>query len=119
MRTLVFVLAVLAIAKISYHQYLFRRTTSEVIVAAYRDRAVSACQKDAKSQSLPGTAWAAPDTVTLVIGKSNLNVSIWQVDNALWSARFTNPYLFLKAAERPNVYCEFDIVHGAATVFRM
>ncbi len=120
MRALVFVLAVLAIAKVGYHEYMYRAATNEVIVAAYRDRAVNACQKDAKGQTLVGaTAWAKPESLRLVIGKGNLDVYFWQVDHALWNARFRNPYLFLTAGNQTRVYCEFDIVHGAASVFRM
>ena len=65
-------------------------------------------------------AWAKPQSVKLIIGKQNLDVYVWQVDHTMWSARFRNPYLFLATGDKPaKVYCEFDIVHGAASVFRM
>jgi hypothetical protein len=121
MKAVVLLLALLAALKIGYQEYMVRTATTEIIVAAYRERAVSACQRDNRNpQIAPGVAWARPSSVKLVIGKGNLDVYFWQVDHALWNARFKNPYLFLSAGdESSQVYCEFDIVNGAATVFRM
>lgn len=121
MRAFVLLLMLLAAAKVGYSEYVFRTATNDVIITAYRERAIAACQRDAKGAA-PGLAqaWARPDNIKLVIGKSNLDVYFWQVDHALWNARFRNPYLFVTATEYPTrVYCEFDIVHGAASVFRM
>lgn len=120
MKPIVFILVLLACAKIGYHEVMFRSSTNEVIVTAYRERAVSACQRDPKGLALvQPTAWANSDNVRLRIGKGGLGVYIWQVDHALWNARFKNPYLFLSAGDKPGIYCEFDIVHGQASVFRM
>lgn len=120
MKALVMVLVLLAAAKVGYHEYMFRAATNEVIVAAYRDRAVAACQRDAKGQSLAAAAaWAQPQSIKVLIGKGNLDVYLWQVDHTLWNARFRNPYLFLAAGDASRTYCEYDIVHGAAAVFRM
>lgn len=121
MRALVVFLVLLAIVKVGYHEHMYRTSTSEVIVAAYRERAVSACQRDVQGQAIASTAaWTKPEAVKLVIGKGNLDVYPWQVDHALWNARFRNPYLFLTGREKgQRIYCEFDIVNGAASVFRM
>jgi hypothetical protein len=121
MKAVVFLLALLAALKIGYQEYMLRVATTEIIVSAYRERAVNACQRDGQNPRIaPGIAWAKSDSVKLVIGKSNLDVYFWQVDHELWNARFKNPYLFLVAGDRSSkVYCEFDIVHGAATIYRM
>ncbi len=122
MRAVVFLLALLAAVKIGYQEYLFRTSARDVIVSAYRERAVDACQKDPKSATLgiAAPAWERPASVSLVIGKSNLDVQFWQVDHAMWNARYRNPYLFLVAGSKgANVFCEYDIVHGAASVYRM
>ena len=121
MKAVVLLLAFLAAVKVGYQEWMLRTAAHEIIVAAYRERAVTACQKDARGQQMPqGVAWARPSDIRLVIGKSNLDVYFWQVDHALWNARFRNPYLFLASGDRPNrVFCEYDIVHGAASVFRM
>ena len=61
-----------------------------------------------------------PPSVQLVIGKSELDVQFWQVDNKLWNARYRNPLLVLETGTRGGeVYCEYDIVNAAATVVRM
>ena len=55
-----------------------------------------------------------------MIGKSSIDVYPWQVDHALWNARYRNPYLLLTASQRSaTVSCEYDIVNAAASVSRM
>lgn len=121
MKAMVVFLAFLAALKVGYQEYLYRAASSEIIVSAYRERAIAACQREPRGlQIAEPRVWSRPGQIRLVIGKSNLDVHFWQVDHALWNARFRNPYLFLAAGDRPNrVFCEFDIVNGAASVFRM
>ena len=79
-------------------------------------------RRTAKSHSfgLSPQAWANPKTIRLVIGNSTLDVYPWQVDHALWNARYRNPYLFLTASQRSGaVRCEYDIINAAAAVSRM
>jgi hypothetical protein len=122
MRTVVFLLALLVAAKLGYQEYLFRIGTRDAIISAYKEHAVQACQRDARSASLgvDRQAWSNPISVQVLIGKSALNVYPWQTDHALWSARYRHPYLFLTAG-RPSspVFCEYDIVNAAASVGRM
>ena len=122
MKPIVIVLALLAIAKVGYQEYLFRTSTMDVIINAYSSRAINACQRDARAQKMPATrqVWSRPASTKLVIGKSNLDVHFWQINSAMWNARYRNPYLFLVANhQRSNVFCEYDIVHGIASVYRM
>jgi hypothetical protein len=121
MKGFVVLLALLAAGKVAYQEYLARTATSEIIIAAYRDRAISACQRESRSHDhLEANVWSRPKSVRLVIGKSDLDVHLWQVDHAHWNARFKNPYLFVRAGEGTNrVTCEFDIVHGATSIGRM
>jgi hypothetical protein len=122
MKTVVFLLALLAAAKVGYHEYLFRVSTSDALIGAYKVHAVQACQNDVASQTLGlGTqAWANASSIRVVIGKSSLAVYPWQVDHAHWNARYRNPYLFLTANQRTStVGCEYDIVNAAAFVSRM
>ena len=51
MRAIVILLALLAAAKLGYHEYLFRGATRDAIIGAYREHAVQACQKDSGSHS--------------------------------------------------------------------
>ena len=122
MKAVVFFLAVLAALKLGHHEYLYRTSTRDVIVSAYRDRATEACQRDMRATSLglPPQAWGNGASINFVVGKSNLDVYFWQVDSELWNARYRNPYLLLIAGTRSGtVFCEYDIVNAAAAVRRM
>lgn len=122
MRAFVIILGLLAAAKIGFSEQLFRSGTKDVIVNAYRDRAIVACQKDPRGPALAAApqAWSRPAEVRLVIGKSDLDVWLWQTDHVLWNARYRDPYLYLISSERPaHVYCEYDVVRGIAAVHRM
>lgn len=122
MRTVVILLALLAAAKLGYSEYLFRVSTRDAVIGAYKEHAVEACRKDAGSQSLGlgSQAWSNPSSIRLVIGKSSVDVYPWQVDHALWNARYRNPYLFLTMSQRlGTIACEYDIVNAAAAVSRM
>ena len=122
MKAVVILLALLAAAKLGYQEYLFRGATRDALISAYREHAVQACQKDARSQTLGvgSQAWANPKAIRLVIGKSSIDVDPWQVEDPLWNARYRNPYLLLTAAVRSaTVACEYDIVNAAASLSRM
>jgi hypothetical protein len=121
MRVLVLVLTLLAAAKIGTQQYLIASAKTDIIVSAYRDRAVGACREAARSRQLAVPAsWSTQGPVRLVIGKSNLDVALWQVDHNLWQKRYKNPYLIFTISEAPlRIYCEFDIAHGAASLITM
>ena len=118
MKQLVVFLTVLAAAKFGYQEYLFRSATNELIISTYRDSAIDACRRDSKPQN--ANAWSSPASMKLVIGKPNLDVYFWQIDHSMWKARYTNPYLIIVAREAPSfVLCEYDIMHGAASLYRM
>jgi hypothetical protein len=122
MKALALFLALLVAAKLGYQEYLFRSATREAIVAAYQGQAVVACQKVTLTQGsgVGLQAWESPHAVRLVIGKSGVDVYPWQVDHALWAARYRNPYLLLSAGSRSDpATCEYDIVNAAAHVSRL
>jgi hypothetical protein len=121
MKPLLIVLAVLAGAKIVHSEYLFRTATRDVIIQAYRERALQACQKDALGPMLGVTpqSWSTPSSISLAIGKRNIDVHLWQVDHKMWNARYRNPYLFISAGQRSAAAtCEYDIVNATAFVYR-
>jgi hypothetical protein len=122
MKAIVILLALRAAAKLGYQEYLFRGATRDALIGAYREHAVQACQKDARSQTLGvgPQAWSNPKAIRLVIGKSSIDVYPWQVDDPLWNARYRNPYLLLTASQRSaTVACEYDIVNAAASLSRL
>ena len=61
--------------------------------------------------------WTRPTDVRVVIGTSDIAVWFWQIENSLWNARYRNPYLHLTADRGQQ--CEYDIVHGIATIYRI
>ena len=122
MKAIVYLLALFAAIKIGSAEYLFRTSARDVIIAAYKERAVHACQRDSRT-ALDGTAaassWAKPADVQLSIGKSGLDVQLWQVDHHLWNARYRNPYLVLTVSEKAaSLVCEYDVVHNATVITR-
>ncbi len=114
--------AVLLAGKIGYREMMYRWGTGEVIVATYKARALKACARDAAAQRvrLPASAWSEPEDIDIVIGQPNLRVFFWHVRDALWKARYLNPYLHIRprGAER-FVLCEYDIVNATASVHRL
>jgi len=121
LRVAVMVLGLLAMGKVVTQDYLYRSGTRDVLISTYRERAITACQKDPRNLGLVGNAsvWSKPGDIKVVIGKNDLEVWFWQIDNALWNARYRNPYLHLASGDRTSgVSCEYDIVHGIASVNR-
>jgi hypothetical protein len=122
MKAVVFLLTLLAAAKLAHQEYLFRSATREAIFGAYRGHAAEACEREARSRApgLGAQAWASPAAIELLIGKAGVDVNLWQVDNALWNVRYRNPYLVLTAHQNAAaIYCEYDILNAAARVHRM
>jgi hypothetical protein len=126
LRLMVMLLALLAGAKVWTQDTLFRAGAEEALVAAYRDRAITACQKlpprrmDAVTAAVPPALWAKPQNVRMKTGSRNVDVHFWQVDSPLWNARYRNPYLILSGGEDAlPVACEFDILYGTAVLIRI
>lgn len=122
MKAIVFFLAFLVAAKLGYQEYLFRIAAQDAMIAAYRDRAAQACQKDNRGAQLgiSPLSWSNPASIRLQIGKGGVDVYFWQVDDERWAARYRNPYLLLSAGQRNgSVHCEYDIVNAQASVTRM
>ncbi len=122
MRRVAIVVAILVAAQFAFHELLYRNSTRNVLIDTYRAPAIQSCARDARKQRLAvaAEAWQKPSSIKLVIGKDDLDVYFWQVDNPMWKARYTNPYLFI-VAEKPSGYvlCEYDIIHRTASVQRM
>jgi hypothetical protein len=135
MRALVLVLAVLAGAKVWTQERLYRDGASDALLLAYRDRAIAACQMSApdapasraadpigrlSDRSAPASTaslplWTRPASVQLAIGRSSAPVSIWEINNELWPARFKHPHVVLTANDRlPHAVCEYDVIEGRA-----
>lgn len=126
LRLLVLTLALLAGAKVWTQDTLFRAGAEEALVAAFRERAIQACQKlpprrlDAVTAAVPAALWARPHSVRMKTGSRNVDVQFWQVDSPLWNSRYRNPYLILSGGDDAlPVACEFDILLGTAALIRV
>ena len=126
MRKLVILVVVLIAGKLGYQEYLFRATTRDVIVATFQERALQTCQRHTRasvvtlSGAAPVGAWSKPVSVSLMIGKSGLDVYPWQINSGKWNARYRNPYLVIVAdATASSLACEYDILTGAAQVYKL
>ncbi|MEI9900976.1 MAG: hypothetical protein WDN31_13510 [Hyphomicrobium sp.] len=121
LKALVLTLAVLAGAKIWTQERLYRDGAEEALLRAYRERAMAACQSahipfpDPTPRYGPG-----PRSVGLVIGRSNVDVRIWQLSSERWPARFKHPHVVLtlgNGAEAP--VCEYDVIEERAFITQM
>ena len=124
MRALVLVLVLLAGAKVAIQERFYRTATEDAPVAAYRDRAIDACQKHAKdAKPQPGTAplaWTRPASIDLVIGRRDLDVRIWDVDNELWAMRYKHPFLVLRPGDRAQgLACQYDLTWGGVQISQL
>ena len=122
MRKLAVFLMLLAVGKIATLEWLHRSATDDVIINAYRPRALDACSNDARRLAVTGAdaAWSPQTQIRLEVGMRASEVRIWQVDNPAWSARFRNPYLHLEGGPpAARVRCEYDIINGTATASKV
>ena len=122
LKPVVLFLALLAVAKLGHEQYLFRTATRDAILGAYREHATEACQRQARGMAQPCPR--RPGPVRSPSNWSSARVASTSTcgrsTNALWSARFRNPYLLLTAGQYSGtIYCEYDILNAAASVHRL
>lgn len=124
LKAVVLVLALAATAKVGLKEYMYHTASSEVIAAAYRERAADACRQHpgARDYGLSdATAFTDEARSSVGIGKSEFDVYLWQTDHPKWDARYRNPYLNLATANRTGggtIVCEYDIVNSRAALRR-
>lgn len=124
LKAIVLVLALAASAKVGLKEYLFHTSATEVIAAAYRERAAEACRKHPRALDFglsAGDAFGDDARSSVLIGKPDLDVYLWQIDHPKWDARYRNPYLQLTAQSRTGggqVVCDYDIVNARAQLRR-
>jgi hypothetical protein len=126
MRALVMLLCLLAGLKIWTQDHLYRTATADALIKAYRARAIDACEKGGAatattvlpSSPLTAGTWTEPAAVKLVIGRPDVDVHIWDIDNPLWETRFKHPHLVLSGGGS-DLVCAYDVVAGLATVSRL
>ena len=119
LKGIVIAVALIAVSKFGLQEYLRQEATNDVIVSAFREHAIAACRRNA-GYRVGQSAWSQPSNVRLSIGKSDLNVYLWQTNHRLWNARYRNAYLYITIDdETAHVYCEYDITNDMARVYQL
>lgn len=120
MRALVLVLAGLAGLKVWAHDHIYRSATEDALIHAYRTHAIDACQKERRKDGrgvAAAPSWANASAIHIVMGKRDVDVAIWDVDNPLWAVRYKYPLLVLRSdATQDSLACEYDITLEKAVV---
>lgn len=112
-------IALLVMGKLGLQEYLRQKATHNVIVNAYREHAIAACQQRS-AHTINQAAWSRPSSVRLTIGKSDLDVYLWQTNHRLWNARYRNAYLYVTIDDaNAHIYCEYDISNDMAWVYQL
>ena len=122
MRTIIVILGLLAVGKVATIEWLYRTASDDVIINAYRPRAVEACGTDARRFAVTGgdSVWSSDASIRLEIGARNSGVRFWQVDHPGWITQYRNPFLYLEAGPpAARLRCEYDIIKGAATAAKI
>ncbi|MBU2581877.1 MAG: hypothetical protein KJ622_09185 [Alphaproteobacteria bacterium] len=119
MRSIVVLLAALALVKIYTQDQIYRSATSQALIDAYRTKAISACRHDV-GNLLGETQWDEPAAIDVEIGRNDLGIGVWDANHPLWEAAFLRPYLVLSpAGDASRLKCTYDIPADAADVARL
>ncbi len=119
LKGIVITIALLFTGNFALQEYIRQNATQSVIVEAYREHAIAACRQNS-DQNLRNAAWNDPSNVRLSIGKSDLNVYVWQTNHRLWKPRYSNAYLYITINNNnAHIYCEYDISTDMAWVYQL
>ncbi|MEM9356447.1 MAG: hypothetical protein AAGB04_09550 [Pseudomonadota bacterium] len=112
-------IALLFTGNFALQEYIRQSATHAVIIDAFREHAIAACRQNS-SEKLRNASWNQPSHVRLSIGKSDLNVYLWQTNHRLWKARYSNAYLYITITDdNAHIYCEYDISTDMAWVYQL
>ncbi|MBI1383308.1 MAG: hypothetical protein GC150_00140 [Rhizobiales bacterium] len=119
MRTIAILSTILIAGWLIQEQLLYRSATSDALVGAYRSAALTRCStvSNRAGSVAASTAWATPRSLKLVIGDPDLDVYLWQVNHAMWAARYKHPHLVIIAGDpKRTLMCQYDIRNDTALV---
>jgi hypothetical protein len=121
MRAFVLALALLAALKIWAQDTSFRNAAEQALVVAYRERAVTACQKEPqKSHISPELAAFATDWsngIEIHLATKGGAYRLWQLDEEAWSTHAKTLHLVLTSGA-VGLTCTFDLAAGTAEITR-
>lgn len=125
MRFIAVSLAFLAGAKIWTQEQIYRSSTEDALLQAYRSQAIASCRTapqaagsgviDRPVRQRIASALATPSATRLEIGNRTISVPIWDVNHAAWAKRYTYPYIVLETAD-PAARCAYDVKLGTAQI---
>lgn len=135
MRFVVFGLVLLAGIKVWTQDRMYRSIMNDALIAAYRDRAIDMCRRQARepaeaklaiihqkpkarstSTADGSSLWSASVSAEIVIGNNAVDVAIWDTGNPDWSRRFRHPNVVLTSAQSASLRCSYDVAAGIATL---
>jgi hypothetical protein len=119
LRTIALILAGLAAIKFGLQDYVWRQATRAAIFDAYRERAVQACQGERRLKQFghAPVAWREPATKAVEVGRRDVPVALWQVDDPKWADRYKRTSVRLVAQDGPRTLaCTFDVTSGSAAL---
>ena len=92
----------------------------EVLIEAYRERAIEVCRKQSAKtpHAAAGTKdlWGSDSEAEVLIGNPGVDVAIWDTQNPRWEERFRHPNLILTGAGETPARCAYDLRDGVATL---
>lgn len=115
LRTILFIAATLAGAKVWASDRYHRAIYSDALIAAYGDKARTICQKEIGRVARTYSNVKLSAT-SVVIGSPSVKVAMWDMDNPLWEVRYKHPHVMLSAEPFAGLRCAFDVTAGLASI---
>lgn len=119
MRKLLWLFIMMAATKYGYQDYVYRTSVGGYLVAIEKKRAISACAREAGAEKEVASyiSFENSDNITVSIGNPALDVSMWDVNNPAWSARYQRPHIVILARTEPfEISCAYDLVDRTASI---
>ena len=117
MRSVLAFVALLALAKFGYQEWVYRSALVDTLITTFRQDAVESCQKEAKARNLAVGygAWSDPESFQLIVGHGSKDTGALDI-----SSEAASPFLVIVARKDPaKIQCEFDIVRMSAAVYQL
>jgi len=119
MRKLLWLFVMMAAAKYGYQDYIYRVSVGGYLVAIEKNRAVSACAREAGAEKEVASyiTFDQATNVSVSIGNPSLDVPMWDINNPNWSARYQRPHIVIVARTEPfEISCAYDLVDRTASI---
>lgn len=123
MRKIIIGLAGLVAVKVWATDQIYRSATSDALITAYRPQAIEACRRQAikgqktRGATVPLDIWTKPSETKVVLGRSGIDVRVWEIEDPRWRERFRHPQVVITADDGAGTReCEYDMIAGTASL---